>query len=35
MMQPATPQSLSRPESARAAPSVELAIQTIAREDRE
>ena len=35
MMQPATPQSLSRPESARAAPSAEPAIQTIAREDRE
>jgi len=35
MMQPVTPQSLSRPESARAAPSVEPAIQTIAREDRE
>ena len=35
MMQPATPQSLSRPESARAAPSVEPAIQTIAWEDRE
>jgi len=35
MMQPATPQSLSRPESARAAPSAEPAIYRISQEDRQ
>jgi hypothetical protein len=35
MMQPATPQPLSCPESARAAPSPEPTIQSISREDRE